>query len=385
LVLRLAFENATWGYRRIHGELVGLGYQVSASTVWKILHTAGVDPAPRRAGPTWTQFLTDQASTILACDFLHVDTIGLKRLKQIYVLFVMEIATRKVHLLGVTPKPTGKWVTQQARNLIMDFDNRATRFKFLIRDRDTKFTGSFDAVFTAEGVRIVRTPVQAPRANAYAERFVGSARDEGLDWTLIWSERQLHHVLSEYLRHYNTARPSPRPGSAATRSDSSVGTRRDACREDVHCGFVIGAVGRRARWVDPRVPPRCLIRPPSPRALAPSPGRLDVGRHRAESPDAAPTRQRHLNGRTANWQPSSSLANAASSIRSAGVYRGLATCRRSTASWCRSTAISTASASGLGPQPRTPIIRRTIINATVPTTTTASLPARHRRRSHPRR
>jgi putative transposase len=199
-----ASENAAWGYRRIHGQLVGLSYQVSASTVWKILHTAGVDPAPRRAGPTWTQFLTNQAKAILACDFVHVDTVGLRRL---YVLFVMKIATRRVHLLGATPNPTKDWVTQHALSLAMDLGERATQFRFLIRDRDTKFTGSFGEVFTAKGVRIVRTPTQAPRANAFAERWIRSARRECLDHILVHSERHLLHTLGEYVTHYNGHRP----------------------------------------------------------------------------------------------------------------------------------------------------------------------------------
>jgi transposase len=150
LVLRLATENSTWGYRRIHGELARLGYQVAASTVWSILKRAGIDPAPRRDGPSWRQFLRVQARRILTTDIFCVDTLLLQRL---YVLFVVEHATRRVHLLGVTPNPTGAWVAQQARNLMMDLGDRAAQFMFLVRDRDSKFTSVFDAVFASEGIR----------------------------------------------------------------------------------------------------------------------------------------------------------------------------------------------------------------------------------------
>ncbi len=204
LVLEMACDNPAWGYRRIHGELTGLGYTLAPSTVWKILNDAGIDPAPNRHGQTWRAFLAAQAHTILAADFFHVDTVFLRRL---YVLFFIEHTTRRVHLAGITAHPTGPWVTQQARNLLMDLGDQTTTVKFLIRDRDTKFTAAFDAVFTAISVRIIKTPIQAPRANAIAERWIGSVRRECLDRMLIAGERHLRLVLGEYADHYNTHRP----------------------------------------------------------------------------------------------------------------------------------------------------------------------------------
>ena len=204
LIVRLAKENPLWGHRRIHGELMKLGVTVAPSTVWEILRAAGIDPAPRRAGPTWRQFLRAQAAGIVAVDFLHVDTVLLRRL---YVLVFIEHGTRRMHLGGVTANPTGEWTVQQARNLALTPGERFEDIKFLIRDRGSNFTTSFDAVFQATGARILRTAVQAPRMNATCERLVGTLRREILDRMLILGGRHLHAVLTEYQAHYNTARP----------------------------------------------------------------------------------------------------------------------------------------------------------------------------------
>jgi putative transposase len=189
---------------RIVGECRKLGGRVSATSVRTILRRHRLGPAPRRRGPSWTQFLRAQAAGTLACDFLTVETIGLTRL---YVLFVIELDHRRVHLAGITDHPTGAWITQAARNLLIDLDEHAHRFRFLIRDRDSKFGAAFDAVFAGAGIEVVKIPPRAPRANVYAERWVRTVRTECLDWVLVWNRRHLEHVPAQYVRHYNTARP----------------------------------------------------------------------------------------------------------------------------------------------------------------------------------
>jgi len=204
LIVRLARENPGWGYRRIQGELAGLGVRIAASTVWSILRQAEIDPAPRRSSESWREFLRAQASGIVACDFFTVDTVLFRRL---YVLVFIELATRHVYLAGITANPTGEWATQQARNIIETFVERTQPIRFLIHDRDSKFTAAFDEVFRSDGIRTIRTPVRAPRANAFIERWIGTVRRECLDRMLILNRRHLERALPVYIRHYNEHRP----------------------------------------------------------------------------------------------------------------------------------------------------------------------------------
>jgi putative transposase len=204
LVLRLARESPEWGYRRIHGELAGLGVKVAASTVWEILKTNGIGPAPRRTGPTWSQFLRSQAEAILACDFFTVDLLDGT---QAYVLAVIEHATRRIRILGVTLHSTGAWTAQQARNLIMDLGEQAHQVKFMIRDRGPDFAATFDAILADAEIRTVLCNVRTPRMNAIAERWIGGCRRELLDRTLIWNQAHLRRILREYEAHHNQHRP----------------------------------------------------------------------------------------------------------------------------------------------------------------------------------
>jgi putative transposase len=204
LVLRLAHENPGWGYRRIHGELVVLQIKVAASTVWEILREAGIDPVPGRASSTWADFLRSQADTLLACDFLETVTLSGARL---YVFAVIEHASRHIRILGATAHPTASWVTQAAKNLVMDLEDAGCRARFLIRDRDGKYPALFNAILADAGIEVVLSGVQVPRMNSIMERWVQTCRRELLDRTLIWNQRHLLHALREFEQFYNYHRP----------------------------------------------------------------------------------------------------------------------------------------------------------------------------------
>jgi transposase InsO family protein len=236
LVLRLARENPRWGYPRIAGELGKLGISVSTSSVRRILLAAGLQPAPRRIGPTWQQFLRQQAASIIACDFFTIETLTLRRY---YVLFFIELATRRVHLAGATTNPTGAWVAQQARNLAIN--EKLGNARYLIHDRDSKFGRAFDEVFRSEGIALIHTPVRAPQANAYAERFVRTIRNDCFDWLLIVGHRHLEHTLRVYVTHYNHERPHralnlkpPQPTAHPNTTTSSAIERRDLLGGLIH-------------------------------------------------------------------------------------------------------------------------------------------------------
>jgi transposase InsO family protein len=242
LVLRLARENSSWGYRRIHGELAALGIKVAASTVWEILQEHGIAPSPERVHTTWADFLRDQAGALLACDFFEVRTLTGARL---YVFAVIEHATRRIHILGATAHPTGPWVTQLGRNLLMDLHDAGTTATFLLRDRDTKFTAAFDAVLTDAAIQIVTTGIRIPRMNSIMERWIQTCRRELLDRTLIWNQRHLLHTLREFETFYNEHRPhrtlrqaAPlRPLPEPSTIPAEI-TRLDIRRHDRLCGVL---------------------------------------------------------------------------------------------------------------------------------------------------
>jgi transposase InsO family protein len=237
LVLRLGRENPRWGCVRIQGELRKLGIRVGATTIRSILRGSSVGPAPRRDGPSWSEFLRAQADGMLACDFFTVETVWLRTL---YVLFWIEFGSRRVRLAGVTANPDGQWAAQQARNLAVE--ERTGNVRYLIHDRDAKFSGSFDAIFASERVRVIETPVRAPRANAIAERWVRSVRTECLDHLLIFGERHLERVLRGYAAHYNAERPHRSLGLAAPDGEPPSEARgsppADIRRRDVMGGVI---------------------------------------------------------------------------------------------------------------------------------------------------
>ncbi len=238
LIERLATENSGWGYQRIQGELLKLGHRVGASTIRRVLKALKIPPAPERhTSTTWRKFLHTQASTMLATDFFHVDcAVTLQRL---YCLFVIEAGSRYVHILGITANPDGPWTVQQIRNLLMDLGDRAADFRFLVRDRAGQFTVSFDAVLADAGIEVVKIPPRSPRANAYAERFVLTARTEVTDRMLIFGERHLRTILAEYETHYNGRRPHRSRQLRPPQSDHPVA---DLAKERIKRRPVLGGL-----------------------------------------------------------------------------------------------------------------------------------------------
>jgi putative transposase len=234
----MARENARWGCVRICGELRKLGIRVGATTIRTLLRRHGLGPAPRRTGPGWTQFLRAQVEGIAACDFFTVETI---RLKTLYVLFFIHLSSRRVVLAGVTANPDSAWVTQQARNVVMDLDDQDLAVRILLRDHDAKFSRGFDEVFGSAGGQVLRTPIRAPKANAYAERWIQTVRVECLDWTLVLGRRHLLRLLRAYVRHYNEQRPHRGLALAvpeAWERDSPRSSPREVRRRDVLGGLI---------------------------------------------------------------------------------------------------------------------------------------------------
>jgi putative transposase len=240
LILRLARENPHWGYQRIAGELKRLGLAVSPTTVRKVLTSVGIPPAPERGRQTWRSFLRQQAASTLACDFFAIEALALQR---IYVLFFLSLATRRLEFIACTANPDGAWVTQQARNLSMQLGEHEPQFQLLIHDRDTKFSRAFDDVFRSEGIKVIRTPVQAPNANAFAERWVRTVRNDCLDRILIIGRRHLDRVLRVYTKHYNEHRPhralqlAPPDGDHST-VDANTRPTADLRRRDLLGGLI---------------------------------------------------------------------------------------------------------------------------------------------------
>jgi putative transposase len=231
LVLRLARENPRWGYLRIVGELRKLRITVSASSVRNILAKAGLPPAPRRDSTSWRSFLRAHGESILACDFFTVDTVWLQRL---YVLVLISIRSRRIEYFACTSNPNTAWMLQQARNLLMELDDRDPQVRFLIHDRDAKFALAFDALLASEEIKVIRTPVQAPNANAHMERWVGTVRRECLDRLLILGRRQLEHVLRVYVRHYNRQRPHRALDLSPPEASHPSAVRAESVPHDLH-------------------------------------------------------------------------------------------------------------------------------------------------------